>query len=198
MADDRSGGTGAGDALAAGEVADAGGAPGAGAADADGATGSNAAPAAPAKAPWLPPRWFVRLAWYVHRAYYRVTGGRRGLWLPRTGKWGTMRLHSEGRRSGKERVAILGYYEDGPNLVTLAMNGWAEGEPAWWLNLLAHPDARVDLKDGSVAVRARAAEGEERARLWSRWHDFGDDVDGFSTLRPSETAVVVLEPRPGP
>ena len=51
-----------------------------------------------------------------------------------------MRLKTVGRKSGKERVAILGYYEDGPNLVTMAMNGWADGEPAWWLNLQAHPD----------------------------------------------------------
>ena len=34
---------------------------------------------------------------------------------------------------------VIGYYEDGPDLVTLAMNGWAEPEPAWWLNLQAHP-----------------------------------------------------------
>src|SRR5262245_1180849 len=42
-----------------------------------------------------------------------------------------------------ERSVILGYVEDGPNLVTMAMNGWADGEPAWWLNLQAHPDATV-------------------------------------------------------
>ena len=30
---------------------------------------------------------------------------------------------------------MVGYFEDGPNLVTMAMNGWADGEPAWWLNL---------------------------------------------------------------
>ena len=52
-------------------------------------------------------------------------------------------------------MAILGYYEDGPNLVTLAMNGWSDAEPAWWLNLEAHPDARVDLKDGARRTRAR-------------------------------------------
>lgn len=44
-----------------------------------------------------------------------------------------------GRRSGKPRVAIVGYFEDGGNLVTLAMNGWAEAEPAWWLNLPMQP-----------------------------------------------------------
>ena len=58
------------------------------------------------------------------------------------GKWGTLVLHSVGRRSGKEREAILGYVEDGPNLVTMAMNGWADPEPAWWLNLQDVPTRR--------------------------------------------------------
>jgi len=107
-----------------------------------------------------------------------------------------MRLTTVGRRSGKERSAILGYYEDGPNLVTMAMNGWAEAEPAWWLNMQAHPDTTVELVDGTRAVRGRAAEGEERHRLWARWREMGDDVDGYATRRPSGTAVVVLEPRP--
>jgi len=153
-------------------------------------------PVEPEHTPRLPPRWFVRTAWVAHRALYRVTGGRRGLWEPKPGKWGTMRLTTVGRRSGRERVAILGYYEDGPNLVTMAMNGWAAPEPAWWLNLQAHPDAMVELKDGIRPVRGRAAGGDERARLWARWRDMGDDVDAYATRRPSETAIVVLEPRP--
>ena len=60
------------------------------------------------RTPWLPPRWFIRSAWVVHRAIYRFTGGRRGLWLPKPRRWGTMRLTTVGRRSGKERMAILG------------------------------------------------------------------------------------------
>lgn len=137
----------------------------------------------------------MRTFWVVHRAYYRLTGGRRGLWLSKPGKWGTMRITTIGRRTGQERSAILGYCEDGPNLVTMAMNGWADGEPAWWINLQAHPDARVDLKSGSRVVRARVAVGDERERLWARWRDMGDDVDGYATRRSSETAVVILEPR---
>ena len=108
-----------------------------------------------------------------------------------------MELTTVGRKTGKERSAILGYYEDGPNLVTMAMNGWMEPEPAWWLNLQAHPDVTVELKTGTRAVRGRAAEGDERDRLWKRWNDFGDDVDGYATRRPTETAIVVLEPRVG-
>ena len=68
-----------------------------------------------------------------------------------------MRLKTIGRRSGQERKAILGYFEDGPNLVTMAMNGWGEPEPAWWLNLQANPDTTVELPDGPRAVHGRAA-----------------------------------------
>ena len=148
------------------------------------------------KPPRMPPRWFVRTAWAFHRGYYRVTGGRRGLWAAKPGKWGTMRLKTIGRKSGVERVAILGYFEDGDDLVTLAMNGWGEGEPAWWLNLQAQPDTTVELKGGVREVRGRAAEGEERERLWAKWREYGDDdIDAYATRRSTETAVVVLEPR---
>jgi deazaflavin-dependent oxidoreductase (nitroreductase family) len=148
------------------------------------------------KKPPLPPRWFVRAAWVVHRGIYKVTGGRKGLWLPKPGKWGTMRVTTLGRKTGKERSVILGYYEDGQNLITMAMNGWGEGEPAWWLNLLANPEATVVLATGPrLAVRASAATGAERTRLWERWREFGDDPDGYAHRRSTETAVVVLSPK---
>ena len=88
---------------------------------------------------------------------------------------------------------ILGYFEDGPNLVTLAMNGWGEGEPAWWLNLQAHPRARVQLRDGTRQVVAHAATGQERAQLWDQWRSVDKNLDGYARRR-SQTAVVVLEP----
>ena len=147
--------------------------------------------AAEAKRPTLPPNWFIRLAWAVHRAMFRWTGGRRGLWKATPEKWGTFRLHTVGRTSGKERIAILGYHEDGPNIVTVAMNGWMEGHPAWWLNLEARPDATIELKGETLQVRARAAAGEERERLLKL---FPDSLP-FVQHRKTETPVVVLEPR---
>jgi F420H(2)-dependent quinone reductase len=148
---------------------------------------------------WLPPRWFIRSFWKAHRAWVRATGGRRGLW-PATGdKWGAMRLTVVGRRTGQPRSVILGYFEDGPDLVTLAMNGWGPGEPAWWLNLRAHPQAQVQLHDGSRRhVMAHAATGAERARLWERQRHYDRHVDEYARRRPGETAVVVLEQSPAP
>jgi deazaflavin-dependent oxidoreductase (nitroreductase family) len=108
-----------------------------------------------------------------------------------------MRLHTVGRVSGKPRVTMLGFYEDGPNLVTIAMNGWAKSEPQWWLNLRARPDTTVDLPDGTRKVRAHIAEGAERERLWnglSRYRGWGEDLDALASQRGRETTVVVLEP----
>ena len=150
----------------------------------------------PKKRAWLPPRWFVRFAWSTHRGLYRATGGRVGLRRAKADRWGMMRLTTTGRRSGQERSVILGYFDDGPNLVTMAMNGWADAEPAWWLNLQVHPEANVDLTEGRRAVRGRSAEGEERSRLWSRWAEIDANLDGYAALRSSETAVVILEPYP--
>ncbi|MEU8299632.1 nitroreductase/quinone reductase family protein [Micromonospora sp. NPDC048909] len=148
-----------------------------------------------AEKPKLPPRWFIRSAWWVHRRLYRVSGGRVGLWRPRADRWGTLRLTTTGRRSGQQRSVIIAYLDDGPNLFTLAMNGWGEGEPAWWLNLQTHPDATVDMVGGQRLVRGRAATGDERSRLWARWREIDTNLDAFAALRSSETAVVVLEPR---
>jgi F420H(2)-dependent quinone reductase len=144
----------------------------------------------------LPPRWFVRTAWAAHRAIYSVTGGRRGLRTPTAEHWGMLRLRTVGRRTGQERIAILGYLEDGPNLVTTAMNGWSDPEPAWWLNLLAHPDAIVDLADGPRLVRGRAANDDERPRLWASWSVYNEKRDAYAARRSRPTQVVILEPRP--
>jgi F420H(2)-dependent quinone reductase len=144
----------------------------------------------------LPPRWFIRIAWAVHRAIYVLTRGRMGLRGATPTQWGMMRLTTIGRRSGNVRHVILGYFEDGPNLITMAMNGWGDPEPAWWLNLQAHPDTTVQLAGGSRAVRGRAATAEERPRLWARWGDYDGEVklESWASRRSRETAVVILEP----
>ena len=149
------------------------------------------------RTPRLPPRWFIVAFWHVHRWVLRASRGRIGLWAPRAGRWGAMRLTTTGRRTGRPRSVVVGYLEEGPTFVTMAMNGWDAAEPAWWLNLRAHPDAVIDLGGRRrIEVRARAAEGQERQRLWQRWRDIDKGLDGYAARRRRETAVVVFEPRP--
>ena len=152
--------------------------------------------ATPTRAAWLPPRWFIKTFWKAHRRVVAASHGRRGLWSPRPGKWGALRLTTTGRRSGELRPVILGYFEDGPNLVSMAMNGWAAAEPAWWLNLQANPKAQVELAGGTRReVLARPAVGPERERLWQRWRELDRNLESYAARRPNETAVVVFEPR---
>jgi deazaflavin-dependent oxidoreductase (nitroreductase family) len=145
--------------------------------------------------PTTPPPWFVHTAWRVHRALYRLSGGR-FLWTTSNKRgWGALRLTTTGRRSGQERSVIIGYLEDGADLVVLAMNGWDEGHPAWWLNLEAHPDAVVRLaRQRPRPVRARLTTGDERDRLWQRWVAVDPKLEAYASRRSTETPVIVLEP----
>ena len=135
----------------------------------------------------------MRTFWAGHRALYRGTGGRIGLRRPTADKWGMFRLRTVGRRSGEERVAILGYFEDGPDLVTLAMNGWGEAEPAWWLNLQARPDAVVDsrgrARSGPVPPTGRS--GTACGLAGRRY----DKVDAYAALRSRRRRSSFFEPR---
>ena len=143
------------------------------------------------------PHWLIRTIWFLHRRAYAITGGRFGLRAPAEGRWGMLRLHTVGRLSGRERIAILGYIEDGPNILVAAMNGWMDPEPAWWLNLQANPDATIQLPDGEVrAVTARAAPAGERGRLWQRFVDLGTAAftHANAATRGRETSIVILAP----
>jgi F420H(2)-dependent quinone reductase len=146
--------------------------------------------------PKLQPPWFVHAFWRVHRVLYRLSGGR-FLWTPESKRgWGALHLTTIGRKTGQQRSVILGYLVDGPNLVVLAMNGWDQGHPAWWLNLAAHPDAIIRLaRQDPRPVRARAATGQERERLWQRWAAVDHDLDAYAARRAVDTPVVIFEPR---
>jgi deazaflavin-dependent oxidoreductase (nitroreductase family) len=144
----------------------------------------------------LPPVWFKHGFWRVHRMLNRVSGGR-FLWTEHSKRgWGAMRLTTVGWKSGRNRTVIIGYLEDGPDLIAMAMNGWDEGDPAWWRNLEAHPDAVVQRShQHPQPVHARRAEGEERDRLWQRWAAVDEDLDEYAAMRTNDTPMVVFEPR---
>ena len=147
--------------------------------------------------PKLPPAWFKHAFWRVHRALCRISGGR-FLWKPGGHMgWGAMRLTTVGRKTGKERDVIVAYLEDGSNVTGLAMNGWDDGHPAWWLNLEARPEAVIRLPHQPPRhVRARLAEGSERAWLWSRWVAIEPEDEVFASRRSVDTPIVVFEPVP--
>jgi F420H(2)-dependent quinone reductase len=140
------------------------------------------------------PAWFKHKFRRSHRTLHRLSGGR-FLWTPASKRgWGAGVSRQLAASPGGTGAFIVGYIEDGPNLVMLATNGWDEGRPAWWLNLEAQPDATVRLaRHRPFLVHASIAEGEER--LWQRWAEIDVGLDAYASGRSSTSPVVVLEPR---
>jgi F420H(2)-dependent quinone reductase len=144
----------------------------------------------------LPPQLQPR-AWQAlqssHLALFRVSGRRFGT------DFSGLRflfLHSFGAKTGIERVTPLVYVEDGKNVAIIASKGGDTRQPAWFHNLKATPDVRVELRGEVRPVRARVAQGEERERLWKKAAKAWPDYDRYQERAPHrQIPVVVLEPR---
>jgi deazaflavin-dependent oxidoreductase (nitroreductase family) len=141
-----------------------------------------------------PPRPVLRIGWALHRALFRVTGGRVGAERA-GGGLGTLFLLSTGHKTGAIRRNGLFYIEDGPNLVVVASNAGADVDPSWWRNLQAKPEGEVQLGPERVPVRARAATAAEAAGLWPRLDAANPNYAAYRRKATREIPVVILEPR---
>jgi deazaflavin-dependent oxidoreductase (nitroreductase family) len=127
-----------------------------------------------------------------HVRVYRETGGERGYdWRGTT----ILLLTTRGRKSGEQRTTPLIHRTDGDRWVIVASKGGAPEHPGWYENLLADPDASIEVKDETIPVRASTAEGEERSRLWSLMVEVWPAYDDYQKNTDREIPVVVLTRR---
>jgi deazaflavin-dependent oxidoreductase (nitroreductase family) len=106
-------------------------------------------------------------------------------------------LTATGRRSGQPRTTPVLYLADGNRQIVIGSNAGHENEPAWSLNLKANPEAEIEIGRKRHPVRARIAEGEERAELWRRVNEQYSGFDDYAERTSREIALFVLEPRQG-
>ena len=127
-----------------------------------------------------------------HVRVYRETGGERGYhWRGTT----ILLLTTVGRTTGESRTTPLIHRTDGERWVVVASKGGAPLDPSWYENLKANPEATIQVKAEEVPVRASAAEGEERSRLWSLMTEVWPAYDDYQAETDREIPVVVLAPR---
>lgn len=127
-----------------------------------------------------------------HIQQYVASGGAEGHeWLGTK----TLLLTTIGRRSGIPRRTALTYGEADGIYVVLASKGGADSQPLWYLNLMANPEVRIQVKDKEFDATARTAEGDERARLWDVMIEVWPGYNEFQTKTDRQIPVVVLEPR---
>jgi F420H(2)-dependent quinone reductase len=123
---------------------------------------------------------------------YRFSGGRIG---GKINEAPVLLLTTTGRKSGQQRTAPVVYLADGENLIVIGSNAGHSRTPAWSLNLKAEPDAEVEVGRERRQVRARVAEGEERAELWRKHNVQYSGFDEYEARTDRDIAVFVLEPR---
>ena len=104
-------------------------------------------------------------------------------------------LHHTGARSGQARVNPLAYLGDGDRYVIFASKGGAPSNPAWYHNLKAHPELRIEVGEDTVDVTATEAEGEERQRLFQTQADRIPEFAEYQRQTERVIPVMVLTPR---
>jgi deazaflavin-dependent oxidoreductase (nitroreductase family) len=102
-------------------------------------------------------------------------------------------LHNKGARSGIVRENPLVATRDGEGYVIIASKGGAPKHPDWYHNLVAHPDAELEVGEERFPVRARLTEGAERRRLFDKQAEQMPNFKEYEKLAPREIPVFVLK-----
>jgi deazaflavin-dependent oxidoreductase (nitroreductase family) len=129
----------------------------------------------------------------LHTVAYRTTRGVIGHRVP----FGPPMLLLEhvGAKSGVKRTSPLVYVPDGDDVVLVASKGGNPKNPAWFYNLKAHPETRVQIGSEQRLVRARVATDDERRRLWPKAVEVYGGYAGYQERTSRKIPLVVLEPR---
>jgi deazaflavin-dependent oxidoreductase (nitroreductase family) len=125
-------------------------------------------------------------------AEFRANGGKVG--GPFAGS-DILLLHHTGARSGAARISPLAYQQVGESFAVFASKAGAPQNPDWYHNLMANPDASVEVGTETVPVTARAAEPAERDVIWARQKERAPHFAQYEVkAAPREIPVVVLDP----
>jgi deazaflavin-dependent oxidoreductase (nitroreductase family) len=128
-----------------------------------------------------------------HTAVYRASRGMIGHRVP--GFAPMLLLDHVGAKSGRRRTSPLVYGRHGENLVLVASKGGYPKNPAWFHNLMAHPDTTVQVGSKHIPVHAHAATAAERERLWALMVGVYRGYETYRQRTEREIPLVVLEPR---
>ena len=126
-----------------------------------------------------------------HVKRYEETDGAEGHdWQGTT----TLILTTTGRKSGQPRRHALIYQPHGGSYLVVVSKGGSDQPPAWYLNLIAHPDVRVQVKGDRFAARAREATPTEKPDMWRTMTAAWPAFDDYQEKTSRQIPVIVLDP----
>ncbi|MFC8598951.1 nitroreductase/quinone reductase family protein [Isoptericola sp. NPDC057191] len=132
------------------------------------------------------------LAWINRRMASRIR--RKG---GRAGGGDAIVLTTIGRKSGQERpVPVASFPSDDGGWFVVASAAGAANNPAWYLNLAAHPDrVTVETAGEKLAVSATELHGAERAAAWEQITATAPGFAGYAQKTDRELPVILLTRR---
>jgi deazaflavin-dependent oxidoreductase (nitroreductase family) len=125
-----------------------------------------------------------------HIRAYIETDGREGHLYQ---GWTTLLLTTRGRKSGKPRRTALIYAQDGDRYVLVGSNGGSPRHPAWYLNVVEHPEVAVQVGADKFIARARTATSEEKPALWEQAASAFPLYNTYQAKTDREIPVVIIE-----
>jgi deazaflavin-dependent oxidoreductase (nitroreductase family) len=103
-------------------------------------------------------------------------------------------LHTTGAKSGAGREHPVMYQDLGGSYAVFASKGGAPTNPAWYHNVLAHPEVEAEIGTQTVPLRARVAGPGEREEIWVPWKTANPGFAEYEANTSREIPVVILEP----
>jgi deazaflavin-dependent oxidoreductase (nitroreductase family) len=128
----------------------------------------------------------------LHRPLYDLTGGRLG---GTAGSMPVLKLTTTGRRSGQPRTVMLTapiHRDD--EIVLVASKGGNDQHPAWYLNLVAHPEVTIEIEGREIRATARTATDDEKAQLWPEITGAYKGYAGYQRRTDRDIPVVICTP----
>ena len=104
-------------------------------------------------------------------------------------------LTTTGAKSGQRRTTPVMYLREGNRLFVFASKGGAPTNPDWYHNLLAHPDATVEIGDQTYQAIAKPVAGEERDQIYARWAQRYPQFQEYQEKTSRNIPVIELDTR---
>lgn len=101
-------------------------------------------------------------------------------------------LTTTGAKSGRALTRPLAYTREGERLVVIASFGGGPKNPSWYHNLVANPEATVEVGSERFRVRATVPTGEERQRLYNRQAEQMPAFAEYQKKTTRQIPVIVL------
>jgi deazaflavin-dependent oxidoreductase (nitroreductase family) len=134
---------------------------------------------------------FLKIFMALNTLAIRASRGRLG---SRLGTQTILLLHSVGRRSGKNFITPIAYFQKDGYYFLIGSNWGKEHNADWYLNLLPQPRTIIEVKGRRISVVVHQAEGQDYDRLWKYAIEHHPPYLHYKEMTKRHIPILILKP----